>query len=366
MTNDDTRNTAEEGDSNTINPPTANGHESHPDAEKEVEKGAPFGASPPGPSAKTMETKGAREDAPRAQSRLTPSLRTTSEVLAPNDRDVLAWVVLLRFASYRQLQALAGGDRHVSTLRKRIGDLIERGFLTPWDRPGRGRRGQRYVLPTITTLRRLLPYLREATTHQVFAPLIAEMLPQQRRPFELAQKDLKKWLPHQLEVNELVARIVRTRPSILFASTWEAPFPTTLDFVDAPQPDYVLVEKEHGVPIVVFGEHDRGTGSIATFIKRKLDLYAALASFPDVCGKKLGVASFRVDIAVIDVEAQNPMRRLRAMIEAAEASTHPDLFRFTFGGWLYAYTNENVWFSASRVPVKDSIHFPDHAIPTAA
>jgi len=366
MTSDDTRNTAAERDSNTINPPTANDQESHPDAEKEVEKGAPFGASPPDPSAQTRETKGAREDAPMVQSRLTSSLRKASEVLVPNDRDVLAWVVLLRFASYRQLQALAGGDRHVSTLRKRIGDLIERGFLIPWDRPGRRRRGQRYVLPTIATLRLLIAYLREATMNQVFAPLITEMLPQQRRPFELEKKDLKKWLSHQLEVNELVTRILRTRPSVIFASTWEAPFPTTLDFVDAPQPDYVLVEEQNGGPTIVFGEHDRGTGTIATFIKRKLDIYSALASFPDVCAKKFGVASFRVDVTVIDVEEQNPMRRLRAMIEAAEASTHPELFRFTLGGWLYAYTNENVWFSVSRVPVKDSLHFPDHAIPTAA
>jgi hypothetical protein len=362
MTSDDTRGAAVERDSNTINPPTANTGESHPHAEREVEKGTPFGASPPGPSAQKVETKGAGQDAPMAQSQPTPSARTSSEVLGANDRDVLAWVVLLRFASYRQLQALAGGDRHVSTLRKRIGDLIDRGFLIPWDRPGRGRRGQRYVLPSIATLRRMIPDLREATKHHMFAPLISEMLPQQRRPFELAKKDLKKWLPHQLEVNELVTRIRLARPSVIFASTWEAPFPTTLDFVDAPQPDYVLVEEEHGAPTIVFGEHDRGTGTIATFIERKLDQYAALASFPDVCAKKLGVASFRVDVTIIDVEDQKPLRRLRAMIEAAEASTHPELFRFTLGGWLYAFTNENVWFSSGRVPGSDSLHWPDHRV----
>lgn len=366
MRSDDTHDRTQEHATKTINPPRTNTPEPRQDAESKVEKGPPFGASPPAASAQPMETKGARDHAPMVRSHGTPSLRPTGGELAPSDHDVLAWVVLLRFASYRQLQALVGGDRHVSTLRKRIGDLIDRGFLIPWDRPGRRRRGQRYVLPTQTTLRRMIPYLREATMNHVFAPLITEMLPQQRRPFDFATKDLKKWLPHQLEVNELVTRIRLARPSVLFASTWEAPFSTTLDFVDAPQPDYVLVEEDQGAPTIVFGEHDRGTGTIATFIERKLDVYAALASFPDVCKKKFGIASFRVDVTVIDVEDRNPMRRLRALIAAAEASTHPELFRFTLGGWLYACTSENVWFSVSRVPVKDSLHFPDHAIPAAA
>ncbi len=365
MTNDRPEPTGP-ADRKTINLPKVNADDAHSDAESGVEIATPFGASPPGPSAHRIESNGDVEAVPKVQRRGTALLEEANEVVASPDRDLLAWVVLLRFASYRQLHALLGADRHVSTLRKRTANLVDRGFLLPWDRPGRRRRGQRYVLPTAATLQRMIPYLRAATAQEAFAPLIDTMLPQQRRPFALDTKDRKKWLPHQLEVNELVTRVRLARPSVVFGSTWEAPFPTTLDFLDAPQPDYVLVEEDGGVQTIVFGEHDRGTGTITAFIERKIELYAALASFPKVVATTLGVASFRVDVTVIDVEHQNPMGRLRAMIEAAEASTHPELFRFTLGGWLYAYTNENVWFSVSRVPVKDSLHFPDHVVPAAA
>lgn len=356
---------ADHADDNTINPPTENDDEARPDAKAPVEKGDPFGAARPGPLAMPISGKGAAEDALPRTADPTLLLPEDRERIEPGDRDLLAWVVLLRLASYRQLQALIGGDRHVSTLRKRITDLIERGFLQPWDRPGRGRRGQRYVLPTSVALRLVIPFLRNGTAHETYAPLVQAMLPTQRRPFVLDAKS-RKWLSHQLEVNELATRVRLARPAVIFTSTWEAPFPTTLDFLDAPQPDSVLVEEEGGVQTIVFGEHDRGTGTIAAFIARKIELYAGLASFPDIVAKELGVARFRVDVTVIDVERQNPLGRLRALIDAAAASTHPELFRFTLGGWLYAYTNENVWFSSARVPEIDSLHFPDHVLPANA
>jgi hypothetical protein len=53
------------------------------------------------------------------------------------------------------------------------------------------------------------------------------------------------------------------------------------------------------------------------------------------------------------------------MLDAASSAMHPELFRFTLGGWLYAYTSENVWFSSSRVPVNDSLHWPDHPFRSA-
>lgn len=342
-----------------------------PDATDHVPKGDPYCDTP----TNTTDTPDGRDSGPgntRTKGKdedVTKGLesRKSLESLTPKDRDLLAWVVLLRFASYRHLQHLQGGGRDASLLRRRIGDLIERGFLATWDRPGRKHRGQRYVLPTALTLKHLVPYLRDGTTHEAFAPLLRLMLPaERRRPFSLEDRDVVKWLPHQLEGNELVTRIRLARPSIAWASTWEAPFPTTIAFLLAPQPDYVLVEGDPGTETIVFGEHDRGTGDIASFVEKKIGRYDALAQFPDLCTEQFGLATFRVDITVIDTKRHEPMQRLRAMIDAASASMHPELFRFTLGGWLYAHTSENVWFSSARVPVNDSLHWPDHRVPVGA
>jgi len=337
-----------------------------PDATTPVEKDTPYGDQ----ASDVGDTEGGTEKSPRTPIEKGVEKGRESgrgaESLSEKDRDLLAWVVLLRFASYRQLQHLQGNERHPSLLRRRLADLIDRGFLTTWDRPGRSHRGQRYLLPTATCLRLLLPYLRTATAREPYAPLIRLMLPAERRPLSLDDDGVEKWLPHQLEVNELVTRVRLARPSIAWASAWEAPLPTTVGFVLAPQPDYVLIESDAGAETIVFGEHDRGTGDIATFVARKIALYDALAHYPDLCVEQFGLTTVRVDVTVIDTEHHAPIKRLRAMLDAASSSMHPEIFRFTLGGWLYAYTGENVWFSAERVPVKDSLHWQDHRIPAGA
>jgi hypothetical protein len=367
---DDTE-TPEHDDEHTINVERGTAKGPLPDATSPVPKGDPYRD----PRAKNADTPDGRDDGPRntrtkgTDGDVTKGLESQEslEALTPKERDLLAWVVLLRFASYRQLQHLQGGGRDASLLRRRIGKLIERGFLATWDRPGSKHRGQRYVLPTALTLKQVMAYLRDVTAHEAFAPLLRHMLPaERRRPFSLEDRDVTKWLPHQLEVNELVTRIRLVRPSIAWASTWEAPFPTTIAFLLAPQPDYVLVEGDPGAETIVFGEHDRGTGEIADFIARKISLYDALAHFPYDCTEQFGLSRLRVDVTVIDTKRHEPMQRLRAMIDAASASMHPEVFRFTLGGWLYAYTSENVWFSSARVPVNDSLHWPDHRLPASA
>ena len=334
-----------------------------PDAETPVEKGTPNGD----PTSEFLHNEGGTRKLPRTPIEKDVAKGRESgrnaETLSEKDRDLLAWVVLLRFASYRQLQYLQGNERHPSLLRRRLANLVGRGFLTTWDRPGRNHRGQRYALPTATCLRVLLPFLRGAIARERFAPLVRLMLPAERRALSLDDDGVEKWLPHQLEVNELVTRVRLARPSTAWASTWEAPLPTTVGFVLAPQPDYVLIERGSGDETIVFGEHDRGTGDLAAFVARKIALYDALAQYPDLCVEHFGLAGFRVDVTVIDTARHDPMKRLRAMIDAASSSMHPEIFRFTFGGWLYAYTGENVWFSADRIPVTDSLHWPDHRVP---
>jgi hypothetical protein len=127
-----------------------------------------------------------------------------------------------------------------------------------------------------------------------------------------------------------------------------------------PQPDYVLVEEVDGAPRLTFGEHDRGHEPIDRFVARKIALYSALAEFPEVCAQQFGISTFRVDVTVIDPLGRAPIARLRSLLDAVRSSMRPDIFRFTLGGWLYAYPNAPMWFDVSRPPDHDSAALCDH------
>ena len=122
-----------------------------------------------------------------------------------------------------------------------------------------------------------------------------------------------------------------------------------------PQPDYVLVERGEHEPVVVFGEHDRGNEPLVRFVERKVALYSKLAG---VAEDVIGVPRFRVDVSVIDVQSNNPIARLRQLMDATNAYGAGDLFRFTLGGWLYAYPNEAIWFA--RSPETQSVAWRNH------
>jgi hypothetical protein len=173
---------------------------------------------------------------------------------------------------------------------------------------------------------------------------------------------IPKWLPHQKEVNHLVTSLTSSPlRTILWASSWDAPFPSQLGMFTAPQPDYVLVEKDtSGNPRLVFGEHDRGSEPIERFIERKVALYSALARFPDACEHHFGIPEFRVQVTVADLVRRKPIARLRALLDATRGHGGPDLFRFTLGGWLYAYPDLPIWFSIKTPPTNDSVAWRDH------
>jgi hypothetical protein len=183
----------------------------------------------------------------------------------------------------------------------------------------------------------------------------------QRRPLVLGDR-APKWLAHQREVNHLVTSMV-TSPErrILWASSWDCPFPSRISMFTLPQPDYVLVEEINGAPQLVFGEHDRGHEPLDRFTVRKIALYSALAEFPEVCEQQFGIATFRVDVTVIDPLRRAPLARLRSLLDAARSSMRPDIFRFTLGGWLSADPSAAIWFSTDGSPQSDSVACSDHA-----
>jgi hypothetical protein len=187
------------------------------------------------------------------------------------------------------------------------------------------------------------------------------MLPRSgRKPLTLGDGTIKKWLPHQREVNNLVTSIATSRGRrVLWASSWDCPFPSRAGMFTLPQPDYVLIEEREGVRRLIFGEHDRGTEPVERFIARKVELYSALARFPEACQKYFGLRSFEVHVSVIDTRTTAPIERLRLLQTAANTSAAPDIFRFTLGGWLFAYPDKAIWFASGQSPTNDSVRWQD-------
>lgn len=279
--------------------------------------------------------------------------------LTARDLDVLHHLVRLRLLRYDQLHRLAFADVDPSIARRRIRQLARSGWLATWEAPSRRGGHARYAHPTADAIRALLPALVPEAS---WAPLVARMVPRsQRRPLQLGTA-APKWLAHQREVNHLVTSIA-TAPErrILWASSWDRPFPSRVGMFALPQPDYVLVEEVDGAPRLVFGEHDRGSEPIDRFAARKLALYSALADFPEVCKQQFGIASFRVHVTVIDPLRRTPIARLRTLLDAARRAERPDIFRFTLGGWLYAYPAAPIWYVTNCTPHHKSVALRDHA-----
>jgi hypothetical protein len=278
--------------------------------------------------------------------------------LTTRDIAVIRHLVLLRVLTYDQLHRLAFAAADPSITRRRLRHLARMGWLSTWEAPSLRGGHTRYAHPTANAIRSMLPRL---AADAPWGPLIRRMVPRShRRPLTLGDS-APKWLAHQREVNHLLASIV-TSPvrRMLWASSWDCPFPSRVSMFTMPQPDYVLVEEVDGVPHLVFGEHDRGHEPLDRFIARKIALYSALAEFPEVCEQQFGIATFRVDVTVIDPLRRAPIARLRSLLDAAKSSMRPDIFRFTLGGWLFAYPDAAVWFDAAHSPAIDSVAVRSH------
>ncbi len=278
------------------------------------------------------------------------------------DTDAVTLVMLLRLLSYDQLRRLVFASQDGSVLRRR-GLLLEKeGWLQRWDAPRAGGGRIRYVHPTPKTLRWGLDSLAAGTAAEPWAPLVRLMLPRSgRKPLTLGEGTIPKWLPHQREVNHLVTSIATSAGRrILWASSWDCPLPSRNGMFTLPQPDYVLVEEFAGVPRLVFGEHDRSSEPVERFIERKVALYTALADVPEFCAETFGFPSFEVHVTVADPIRHAPIERAEALLTAVERAGAADLFRFTLGGWLFAYPAEAIWFVAGCSPQITSVGWQGH------
>lgn len=291
-----------------------------------------------------------------------PPLGGSFQHLPLDDQAILSVLVRLRLLSFRQVHELLFRDHHPTLTRRRLRALRDAGWLVLRDGPRKQRRGIRLALPSRRTLAAVLPRLAAETASTPHSGLVRVMLPPtSARPLDFADGTAPKWLRHQIEVNHLVTRIATSGRVIRWASSWDAPLPTTAG-ITFPQPDYILVEEIAGATHIVFGEHDRGWEPVERFIARKLECYSDLAAFPEITTEWFGTTPFSVHVSVIDATGKKaPLQRLKMLLDAAALSTRPDLFRFTLGGWLFAHPDEPVFFAAGEAPTHDSLHWQHHA-----
>jgi hypothetical protein len=73
------------------------------------------------------------------------------------------------------------------------------------------------------------------------------------------------------------------------------------------------------------------------------------------CEQHFGLRQFQVQITAIDPFRQEPVPRLRDLIDATRRYCGPDIFRFTLGGWLYADPGDPIWFSVAQPPASHSV-----------
>lgn len=323
------------------NPSLSTQRGSHPDV---------FGAGVP-PGADQGEVRGSHHHGRDVPSTPAPNLDATQ--LTARDVAILRSVVCCRLLTYEQVHRIAFTTRDPSITRRRLRALARAGWLSTWEAPARTGGHTRYVHATAAAIRVLLPTLAPDAPWRA---LVERMLPRSdRRPLALAAH-APKWLPHQREVNELLTRIVAVPDHhVLWASSWDCPFPSRHGMFALPQPDYVLIEEVDGTPRLIFGEHDRGSEPVDRFAARKVALYSALAAFPEVCEELFGLPTFRVHVSVTDPLRRSPIARLQALVETARASTAPNVFRFTLGGWLFAFPSGPIWLTTSGPPTSDAL-----------
>lgn len=238
----------------------------------------------------------------------------------PRDRAVLIRLARHRLLTLTQLHILTFAGLHRSRVSRRVSALARSGWVTTWDDP-RGVGGHvRFVAPTLTGLHWALRRIEETTRSSAYARLISTMLRRDgRHPLPMVPGEVPAWLTHLAEVNSVLTEMQRTSREIIWASSWNRPFPNASHGLALPQPDGVVVcRADDGVVDVLFLEHDRGRESVRHFRARKVDCYRHLAQRPGLLMDLFSIRAFRV---LVTVNAGSPDLNARRIIELRTCAT---------------------------------------------
>ncbi len=244
-------------------------------------------------------------------------LRANGGPRLPRDRAVLIRLARLRVLSLSQLHPLVFPGLHASSLSRCLSRLEEGGWAQRWEEPRETGGRPRLVVPTATGLSWALGRLEEEAPGFVHERLLRTMLGTGRAsPLVLPPGRIPASLPHLLEVNQvLVALLGTSELAVTWASSWPRPFPSGGAYgLRLPQPDGILLlAGGEGPRRLVFLEHDRGTESLVSFARAKVDRYRALASRPGLLEELTGFRRFAVVVTVTGPGPAETDARTRAL-----------------------------------------------------
>jgi hypothetical protein len=148
-----------------------------------------------------------------------------------------------------------------------------------------------------------------------------------RQPWKFEAGIIPMFLAHTEEANDvLIAWLRRSGERVLWASSWDCPFPEHIEWRTMPQPDYVLVlERDDGAAHLVFGEHDRGTET-REVVARKFRAYRTWIETPEIAERTFGFPTFHV---VVTVSGERAERRINQLTQLAREEGVERFTRFT-------------------------------------
>ena len=265
---------------------------------------------------------------------------------------MLRSLALYRILSYEQIARLHFPGR-LATARRRMRRLALAGWVTIFEE--RALRGghPRYALPTTRTLRWAFEVITAEAVGSASETLAREILRHQsQNGLTLRSPGTPPFLPHQREIGSLVLALRRCYSlGVGFTCAFARPFPLEVNGVNLPQPDFILVAAPFGRdPVLVFGEHDRGTEPVARFGRRKVDAYEQLVVRPALLRKLTGFSEFRVLVTVADPVHRRPMERLAALAAQVRRRGGHSTYALAPAGWVNAAPDGPVWFTADQPP----------------
>jgi len=228
-------------------------------------------------------------------------------------RDAVAvmQLVRMRVLSYDQLSRLTYHSGNKTVARRRLRRLQERGWIHTWDKPTAKGGAPRFAYPSRKALAWGHMVMLASTEGTALDLLVRQMVPSTpRQPWKFEPGVTPLFLAHTEETNEaLIAWFRRSGERVLWASSWDCPFPEHVEWRTMPQPDYVLVVERDGVPHLIFGEHDRGTEG-REVVARKLRVYRTWIETPDILTRTIGFRTFQLFVSVSGERAPRRLDQL--------------------------------------------------------
>jgi len=243
------------------------------------------------------------------------------------DAHAVLHIVRMRALSFDQLSRLTYFAAGISVARRRLRRLRDRGWIDIWEKPVAQGGSPRYAYPSrraLTWANEINEQVADGTILEKIVRLMTPATP--RQPWKLESGVIPMFLAHTEEANDvLIAWFRRSGERVLWASSWDCPFPEHVEWRTMPQPDYVLVLERDGKPQLVFGEHDRGTES-REVVARKFRVYRTWIETPEVMERVFGFRTFHV---FTTVSGERAPRRLTQLAQLARAEGFDRYTTFT-------------------------------------